>query len=103
MSKQRLINLDDAIEIIETKQRELCPMGRCSRQYVSGTDRERFDEYEEMIEALCVIPTVDAVEVVRCKDCKYHRLYNGEKLCNYWDDYIQTDDTDFCSYGQPKK
>ena len=32
------------------------------------------------------MPTVDAVPVVRCKDCKYsHITYVGEcKYCDYW-------------------
>lgn len=56
-------------------------------------------------------PTVDAVEVVRCKDCKYYReskVWEGINFCfrlrgsdgepvgyNFCDD-------DFCSYGERK-
>ena len=36
-------------------------------------------------------PTVDAVEVVRCKDCA------GKKACDLWGCYL--DDDDFCSHG----
>ena len=52
-------------------------------------------------------PTVDAVEVVRCKDCKYW----GQDVCSYTgddesfctnpdglDNYAHPDD--FCSYGE---
>lgn len=44
------------------------------------------------------IPTVDAVPVVRCKDCK--KLGTGE--CPMEQDYlwISTDSDDFCSYGE---
>ena len=46
-------------------------------------------------------PTVDAVEVVRCKDCKY---FNGESCSNsqWWDDDYTTwvKEEDFCSYGE---
>lgn len=44
------------------------------------------------------IPTVDAVPVVRCKDCK--KLGTGE--CPMERDYpwISTDSDDFCSYGE---
>lgn len=53
-------------------------------------------------------PTVDAVEVVRCKDCKY-RLetdegeYNPEDIvCSYWSsDGLQA--MDYCSYGERKE
>lgn len=37
----RPINVDKVIEIIETKQKELCPVGRYGRNYVYGSDREK--------------------------------------------------------------
>ena len=49
-------------------------------------------------------PTVDAVEVVRCKDCKlrHEGFYNGLKImvvhCSL--NGIPVDDDDFCSYGE---
>jgi hypothetical protein len=48
--------------------------------------------------------TVDAVEVVRCKDCR-NRL-EGTKMCSHpgamgWD-AIEVEDDDFCSYGERK-
>ena len=42
-------------------------------------------------------PTVDAVEVVRCEDCKQ---YNGHRHCYYSDMAVL--DNDFCSYGERK-
>lgn len=43
-------------------------------------------------------PTVDAVEVVRCKDCKNRTQSRGMVLhCSL--NGMQTDDDDFCSYG----
>lgn len=74
------IACDAAIAIIEEKQKELCPVGRYSRHYVYGTDRERFDAWQEIIDALVTSKTADVEEVVRCKDCKYvifteHRDY----------------------------
>ena len=60
--------------------------------------------------ALEALPTVDAIEVVRCKDCKYsidryndgdcycrHPKYNGEALL-----YIQEGWTHYCSYAERK-
>ena len=46
------------------------------------------------------IPAVDAVPVVRCKDCKHYG-------CCVWDDFCEIHDTsmqqdDFCSYGERK-
>lgn len=48
----RTIDLDKAIEIIEEKQKELCPVGRYGRNYVYGSDREKYDDWEEIIDAL---------------------------------------------------
>lgn len=51
-------------------------------------------------------PTVDAAEVVRCKDCKYR--CNG-KDCDHplllswsWGAIRNVKDDDFCSYGERK-
>lgn len=64
-------------------------------------------------EILRAIPTVDAVPVVRCKDCRcFERQgeYNGGisyGYCYHWD-YEQggepnmADGNDFCSYGEKK-
>lgn len=39
-------------------------------------------------------PTIDAVEVVRCKDCKYWNPWQ----CSQFNDH--THEVDFCSYGE---
>ena len=47
--------------------------------------------------------TVDAVEVVRCKDCKH--FIQEEHGCNHFGYYSHTpwvDEVDFCSYGERK-
>ena len=50
-------------------------------------------------------PTVDAVVVTRCKDCKYlvNAVVNanGFLICDVSDMEIAPDD--FCSYGEPKE
>lgn len=58
-------------------------------------------------------PTVDAVVVTRCKDCKHYRNHpNG--LCylhtepkanarGYSGDAVCVEPDDFCSYGEPKE
>ena len=48
----RPIDVEKAIEIIEAKQKELCPVGRYGRNYVYGLDREKYDAWEEIIDAL---------------------------------------------------
>lgn len=50
---------------------------------------------KDIYKALDYAPTIDAVEVVRCRDCRY---FNGEnKFCDY---SIQVKDDDYCSYGE---
>lgn len=63
-------------------------------------------EIEEHIKRVNNAPAVDAVEVVRCKDCKFRKsAFNGEDyFCTVWDaDESETayvTETDFCSYGE---
>lgn len=54
----RMIDAEKAIEIIEAKQKELCPVGRYGRNYVYGSDREKYDAWEEIIDALDALPTL---------------------------------------------
>ena len=54
------------------------------------------------------IPKVDAVEVVRCKDCKYRYEYatniTGDIKHYYICDFLDAEnkDDDYCSYGERK-
>ena len=100
------IKTEAAIAIIEEKQKELCPVGRYGRGYVYGSDREKYDAWEEIVDALENIPSADVVPVTRCKDCK--RAYinsfavsSGEALCTLSGKPMQQDD--FCSCGEPKE
>lgn len=45
-------------------------------------------------------PTVDAVEVVRCKECKYYNVFRLECHNAHMNGYIGADG--FCSYGERK-
>lgn len=103
---------DAAIAIIEEKQKELCPVGRYSRHYCYGADRDRFDEWQEIIDAIGVSETADIEEVVRCKDCKHSTLpseltqrygkagtltcHNKYSPCNR----RNVSENDFCSHGE---
>lgn len=101
-----LIDRENAVALIEAKQKELCPLGKWSRHAVYGADREKFDAWQEIIDELDAIPTVDAVPVVRCKDCKHCR--NGCQCdvplgVSEMEKYILVDEDDFCSYGERKE
>lgn len=54
----RAIDVERAIEVIEAKQKELCPVGMYGRNYVYGSDREKYDAWEEIIDALNNLPTI---------------------------------------------
>lgn len=58
------IKLEDATAIIEKKQKELCPVGRYGKGYVYGSDREKYDAWDEIIDALENIPSADVDPVV---------------------------------------
>ena len=57
--------------------------------------------------AYCIdkVKAVDAVEVVRCKDCKHYWLPQGfceHERYEYLTQSIWHEDDDFCSYGERK-
>ena len=51
-------------------------------------------------------PTVDAVPVVRCRECKHWKFaqHINDNLCHRFDGdpWIPTEPNDFCSYGERK-
>ena len=63
-----------------------------------------------MIKGLENAPTVDAVEVVRCKDCKHayinkYSAGSGVVLCRLWTESLEIinfvmNPDDFCAYGE---
>ena len=57
------IERDEAVAIIEEKQKEICPLGRWNRNAVYGTDRDRFDAWEEIIDQIKAIPAADVAPV----------------------------------------
>lgn len=51
-------------------------------------------------EALAYAPTIDAVEVVRCKDCRYRKKVSTSYYCEL--DEFNVKDEDFCSWAKMK-
>ena len=85
MAKRRLIDLDE-IKPIDFPSIEM-----------DGLDAVRY---------LNTLPTVDAVEVVRCEDCKHYK-YRWETddgkwhgICDHSTQHLLDDS--FCSYGERK-
>ena len=80
------------------------------KQYKGATGIER-NCNRNFLNLICHAPTIDAVPVVRCRDCKWFNHYTTE--CE--SDDVATDHEggasfsinfgpdDFCSYGQRKE
>src|SRR5574344_52923 len=89
----RLIDADRAIEIVRD-------------QGIAHPNAYHLTNYATLI--LREAPTVDAVPVVRCKDCKHYRPQkksaHWENRANYCNRIvtIKTRPYDFCSYGERK-
>ena len=75
---------------------------------VANFDRERCAQKEacDICPRRCLwhnlittAPTVDAVEVVRCKDCINAEYFNGVLCCGMAHDVVRQKN-DFCSYGE---
>ena len=68
-------------------------------------------EHDHFLKMVCLAPTVDAVEVVRCKDCKcaYINSFSaasGVAVCKKWSNEAKTvivQHDDFCSYGERRE
>lgn len=57
------IEKDEALAIIENRQREICPNGRYSRNDLCGSDREAFDNWQEILDEIKAIPSADVAPV----------------------------------------
>lgn len=65
------IEKDEALAIIENRQREICPNGRYSRNDLCGSDREAFDNWQEILDEIEAIQSADVAPVPhgRCDVC----------------------------------
>lgn len=64
------------------------------------------DMVENCLEIIENLPSTDAVEVVRCKDCKHH-IFDGDRwlcklLSNNYEPVVEMDDDGYCSHGERK-
>ena len=82
-SGKRLIDANRALEIVH-------------KQGIAHPSAYHLTNYAALI--LQEAPTVDAVEVIRCKDCKH---YDGKWLCKI-SGVPSRKPCDFCSYGERK-
>ena len=83
----RLIDADRSIEIVRNQE-------------IAHPHAYHLTNYATRV--LQEAPTVDAVKVVRCRDCKYHEdtpVTGFEHCCLYG---LTMRYNDFCSYGERK-
>ena len=85
------IEKDEALAIIENKQREICPMGLYSRNSVYGSDREAFDNWQEILDEIEAIQLADVAPVRHGRwlyvdtDTEQFFLCNRCKKKEYWE------------------
>ena len=90
----RLIDANRAMEIVRD-------------QRIAHPNAYHLTNYATLI--LQEAPTVDAVEVVRCKDCKHkgwiQEPCHGKSVdfCNVFDSTINNPEKCFCYYGERRK
>ena len=85
----RLIDADKLLEIYK----------KWIPQLLSKEDEGDRRGVETCIMVLEDMQTVDAVPVVRCRECKYH----NKPTCPMRLSFNWTKDDDFCSYGERKE
>ena len=70
--------------------------------WLENGENEYVYDTNAVLDSIDSQPTVDAVEVVRCRDCKYHEdtHVTGFEHCCLYDLTMRYND--FCSYGKRK-
>ena len=69
---------------------------------IDAIGRNAFKDRQDIIDLLNNQPTVDAVPVVRCKDCKYHDEGEYFVYCCALQTKCPDDPEFFCKYGAPE-
>lgn len=94
----RLIDVDGILKADENSDKAL----------VLGSGKALEIAYALLKKKVEDAPTVDAVPVVRCKDCKHkgwvQEPCHGKSVdyCKVWDCTLRNLETTFCSYGERK-
>ena len=105
----RLIDADALIDEVMERYCEDCSKrkglknGKWRVVYSVGDVPCRACGIGDMMDEMDSAPTIDAVQVVRCKDCQYaHMSTDGSvKYCEVWfpDEAEYIDGDDYCAYG----
>ena len=70
------------------------------KEYWNGVNSDELRTFQDIYRAISNAPTVDAVEVVRCKDCKWRFECEVPTyvICKKTNTFMSADD--FCSCGE---
>ena len=92
----RSIHLIDRDELLATLEQDIdvSVTGQENMEAVQRCLQEILDDVKES-------PVVDAVEVIRCKDCKWY--YRGGATCMFWDGENGMGGDDYCSRAERKE
>ena len=72
--------------------------GNAESDWLKGYS-DGLDAAKDLIEQT---PTIDAVEVVRCRDCKFMIPQSHTRYCTVWNAVNGMGDDGFCNYGERK-
>ena len=86
-------------------EKRLIDANAMREDWLENGENECVYDTNAVLDSIDAQPTVDAVEVVRCKDCKSycHIIGKGDRAifgCSYMGRDVKPDD--FCSYGERK-
>ena len=96
--EKRLIDANALSEKIGNMKNEIT-CNRGGYQYCNEDEKNEWEKLDRFDSLVCDAPTVDAVEVVRCKDCqKWEYDENFSGWCVEW--RRRTHGNHFCSYGE---
>lgn len=102
----RLIDADALIDVLTQRCCKNCDKrmgtknGKRRMIYEIGEAPCRACDVDDMKTELEEAPTIDAVEVVRCKDCKYSEYKQGELRCYIWSISSKTKEDGYCYCGE---
>lgn len=96
--KKQLIDADALIRFMNERHKTLVDVNGWYDHYTSG--------YEDAITDVEEAPVVDAVAVVRCKECKFFCPYEDEEHMGDCAELVGLEryvyEDDYCSYGEKR-
>lgn len=94
----RLIDADALIEKFDEKV-------DMKERLIDARTAERFATFCALADAVEEMPTVDAVPVIRCRDCKFRHWddWLEEYCCRRYDDFTHAPFDGFCSRAEQRE